>query len=241
MFPRPKEVKHIACSRCRVRKVKCDGGKPACRRCQRLGHECQYIQGKKQQGKGEWLQHLGMFSAQLGKYLFKQFRLSPRSCPQRVDTTKERTNISLIGKTAPATSSPNQRHKSQFPKNAQPNPTVQVSDTKSAFQYSRSSSPYLILSSSHPKPMVFDAESPFSNSDSTDTWMPPVSTLAPIPLSNEVVDPQMFTFRPLQTWRDTSYTSDLIITNPKNISPGNGWVVEDEQICGGNEYTALDP
>jgi hypothetical protein len=229
MFPRLEEVKHVACSRCRERKVKCDGGKPACRRCQRLGHECQYIQRKKQRGKGEWVQHLGMFNAQPGKY------------PQLVDITKERTNVSLIGKTAPATTFPNQRHESKLSKNAQPNPTVQVSDAESAFQYSRSSSPYPVLSSSRPESMVFDAESPFSNSDSTDTWMPPVSTSAPILLGNEVLDPQMFTFSPLQIWRDTNYTSDLITTHPEEVSSGNGWVVQGEHSCGGNEYTALDP
>ena len=241
MFPYTKEVKHIACSRCRERKVKCDGGKPACRRCQRLGHECRYIQGKKQQGKGEWVHHLGMFSAQPGKYLFEQLRLSPRSYPQRVDMTKEPTNVSLIGKTAPATSSPNQRHKSQLSKNAQPNHTVQVSDAESAFQYSRSSSPYFVLSSSHPEPMAPDAEGPFSNSDRTETWMLPISTSAPTPLGNESLDPQMFTFSPTQIWRDTSYTSDLITTNPEDVSSENGWVVEGEQICGRNQYTALDP
>ncbi|KAF1994618.1 hypothetical protein P154DRAFT_567250 [Amniculicola lignicola CBS 123094] len=67
MYPPPKEVKHIACSRCRERKVRCDGEKPSCRRCERHGQTCEYVQGKKQQVKSEWVQHLRTFSAQPGK------------------------------------------------------------------------------------------------------------------------------------------------------------------------------
>ncbi|KAF9740698.1 hypothetical protein PMIN03_004922 [Paraphaeosphaeria minitans] len=61
------EMKHVACARCRDRKVKCDGGKPGCKRCQRNGTPCRYVRGKKQQTRSEWLQHLRTFSSQPGR------------------------------------------------------------------------------------------------------------------------------------------------------------------------------
>ncbi|KAF1951450.1 hypothetical protein CC80DRAFT_207137 [Byssothecium circinans] len=45
------EFKHIACARCRERKVKCDGGRPSCRRCVQNQASCQYVKSRKQQGK----------------------------------------------------------------------------------------------------------------------------------------------------------------------------------------------
>ncbi|KAK2800158.1 hypothetical protein FQN49_008935, partial [Arthroderma sp. PD_2] len=38
-IPRPKR---IACVVCRKRKLRCDGTKPSCGNCSRLGHECAY-------------------------------------------------------------------------------------------------------------------------------------------------------------------------------------------------------
>ncbi|KAF2264592.1 hypothetical protein CC78DRAFT_231640 [Lojkania enalia] len=67
MYPSSKETKHIACSRCRERKVRCDGDKPNCRRCVRHGQSCKYVRGRKQQVKNEWVQHLTTFSAQPGR------------------------------------------------------------------------------------------------------------------------------------------------------------------------------
>ncbi|KAK7193762.1 N-terminal fungal transcription regulatory domain-containing protein [Paraphaeosphaeria sporulosa] len=61
------EMKHVACARCRDRKVKCDGGKPGCKRCQRNGTPCCYVRGKKQQTRSEWVQHLRTFSSQPGR------------------------------------------------------------------------------------------------------------------------------------------------------------------------------
>ncbi|KAF2638148.1 hypothetical protein P280DRAFT_92237 [Massarina eburnea CBS 473.64] len=63
------EPKHIACARCRDRKVKCDGAKPSCRRCVKNRASCQYVRSskKQQQGKGEWTQHLRTFSFQPDK------------------------------------------------------------------------------------------------------------------------------------------------------------------------------
>ncbi|ORX94257.1 hypothetical protein BCR34DRAFT_226107 [Clohesyomyces aquaticus] len=66
MLPQAKEFRHVACARCRERKVRCDGEKPGCRRCQRNGQSCRYLRGKKQQSKNEWLQHLRTFAAQPG-------------------------------------------------------------------------------------------------------------------------------------------------------------------------------
>lgn len=45
--PRPKR---IACILCRKRKLKCDGKKPSCGTCSRLGHECGYDEVRKKSG-----------------------------------------------------------------------------------------------------------------------------------------------------------------------------------------------
>lgn len=61
------EPKHVACARCRDRKVKCDGGRPSCKRCSRNGTTpCRYVRGRKQNTRIEWLQHLRTFSSQPG-------------------------------------------------------------------------------------------------------------------------------------------------------------------------------
>ncbi|KAH7130650.1 hypothetical protein B0J11DRAFT_504411 [Dendryphion nanum] len=74
--PQPqKEPKHIACARCRERKVKCDGTKPSCRRCLRHGQTCQYTRGKKQQSK----------------VLPKTIKYTPRSSPSYPTTTQTST------------------------------------------------------------------------------------------------------------------------------------------------------
>lgn len=45
--PRPKR---IACILCRKRKLKCDGNKPSCSTCSRLGHTCEYSEERKKSG-----------------------------------------------------------------------------------------------------------------------------------------------------------------------------------------------
>lgn len=45
--PRPKR---IACVVCRRRKLKCDGKKPSCGTCSRLGHACAYDEARKKSG-----------------------------------------------------------------------------------------------------------------------------------------------------------------------------------------------
>ncbi|KAL2865477.1 putative C6 transcription factor Prf [Aspergillus lucknowensis] len=46
-IPRPKR---IACAVCRRRKLRCDGRKPSCGTCSRLGHECTYDEARKKSG-----------------------------------------------------------------------------------------------------------------------------------------------------------------------------------------------
>src|SRR6266480_40335 len=45
--PRPKR---IACVVCRKRKLRCDGKKPSCGTCSRLGHRCAYDEVRKKSG-----------------------------------------------------------------------------------------------------------------------------------------------------------------------------------------------
>ena len=46
-LPRPKR---IACIICRKRKLKCDGAKPSCGKCSRLGHKCAYDEVRRKSG-----------------------------------------------------------------------------------------------------------------------------------------------------------------------------------------------
>lgn len=46
----PKPTKRIACILCRKRKLKCDGTKPSCSTCARLGHSCSYDEVRKKSG-----------------------------------------------------------------------------------------------------------------------------------------------------------------------------------------------
>ena len=45
--PKPKR---IACIICRKRKLKCDGSKPSCSTCTRLGHNCAYDEVRRKSG-----------------------------------------------------------------------------------------------------------------------------------------------------------------------------------------------
>jgi hypothetical protein len=45
--PRPKR---IACVVCRRRKLRCDGRRPSCGTCSRLGHDCSYDEVRKKSG-----------------------------------------------------------------------------------------------------------------------------------------------------------------------------------------------
>ena len=45
--PKPKR---LACMICRKRKLKCDGAKPSCSTCTRLGHSCAYDEVRRKSG-----------------------------------------------------------------------------------------------------------------------------------------------------------------------------------------------
>lgn len=60
--PKPKRV---ACAICRKRKLKCDGGRPKCGTCARLGHNCAYDEVRRKSGpKRGYVKEL---EARLGK------------------------------------------------------------------------------------------------------------------------------------------------------------------------------
>ena len=44
------KLKRTACVLCRKRKLKCDGARPACATCARLGHDCIYDEVRKKSG-----------------------------------------------------------------------------------------------------------------------------------------------------------------------------------------------
>ncbi len=47
---RPPKTKRIACVICRRRKLKCDGNRPKCATCARLGHDCAYDEVRRKSG-----------------------------------------------------------------------------------------------------------------------------------------------------------------------------------------------
>ena len=64
--------KRIACTICRKRKLKCDGGRPKCATCARLGHNCAYDEVRRKSGpKRGYVKDL---EARLGGYT-RSFRL----------------------------------------------------------------------------------------------------------------------------------------------------------------------
>ncbi|OJT03420.1 hypothetical protein TRAPUB_5983 [Trametes pubescens] len=48
---RPRARVFVACDRCRTRKLRCDGAKPACYYCQKAGTECRYDPTPKRRGQ----------------------------------------------------------------------------------------------------------------------------------------------------------------------------------------------
>ena len=46
----PPKAKRIACVICRKRKLKCDGNRPKCATCSRLGHDCAYDEVRRKSG-----------------------------------------------------------------------------------------------------------------------------------------------------------------------------------------------
>ncbi|GAD99366.1 hypothetical protein PVAR5_8081 [Paecilomyces variotii No. 5] len=74
--PRPKR---IACVVCRKRKLKCDGKKPSCGTCSRLGHDCAYDEVRKKSGpKRGYVKQLEARLAQVETLLKSQDPEPPR-------------------------------------------------------------------------------------------------------------------------------------------------------------------
>lgn len=59
------KAKRIACVICRKRKLKCDGNKPKCATCARLGHSCAYDEVRRKSGPRRG--HVKDLEARLGR------------------------------------------------------------------------------------------------------------------------------------------------------------------------------
>ncbi|MCJ1418011.1 hypothetical protein MMC32_004356 [Xylographa parallela] len=75
-IPRPKR---IACVICRKRKLKCDGDKPSCGTCKRLGHKCGYDEVRRKSGpKRGYVKELEARLAQVETQLKSKERTQPQ-------------------------------------------------------------------------------------------------------------------------------------------------------------------
>lgn len=80
--PRPKR---IACVVCRRRKLKCDGQKPSCGTCSRLGHSCAYDEVRKKSGPKRG--YVKQLEARLGtKVPYSGFCIWDALCDSGFDT-----------------------------------------------------------------------------------------------------------------------------------------------------------
>jgi len=71
----PPKAKRIACVICRRRKLKCDGNKPKCATCARLGHDCAYDEVRRKSGpKRGYVKDL---EARLGQYTVSSIQETP--------------------------------------------------------------------------------------------------------------------------------------------------------------------
>ena len=70
------KTKRIACVICRKRKLKCDGNRPKCSTCARLGHSCAYDEARRKSGpKRGYVKEL---EARLGTTLLDQECQNPK-------------------------------------------------------------------------------------------------------------------------------------------------------------------
>ena len=75
------KTKRIACVICRKRKLKCDGNRPKCATCARLGHSCAYDEVRKKSGpKRGYVKEL---EARLGM----EFSTCSYDCSKLIDAT----------------------------------------------------------------------------------------------------------------------------------------------------------
>ncbi|KAI9761380.1 MAG: hypothetical protein M4579_001030 [Chaenotheca gracillima] len=99
--PRPKR---IACVICRKRKLRCDGNKPSCGTCSRLGHECAYDEYRRKSGpKRGYVKALEKRLAQVESQLKKQDvpDVSWNTATIGPDGRVETPNLSAAGFTSP--------------------------------------------------------------------------------------------------------------------------------------------
>lgn len=63
------KARRTACDVCRERKVRCNGERPGCQRCRRLGHQCSYTVVKRQDiTRSEVSQALMTLQVRLGRF-----------------------------------------------------------------------------------------------------------------------------------------------------------------------------
>lgn len=193
------QTKHIACARCRDRKVKCDGGKPGCKRCHRNGAPCQYIRGRKQQTRSEWLQHLRTFSSQPGTLYVMPVHLLPAA------------KYVFLGRTDVARSLNTSSSQPDMPQTPRLQPHY-VGDTISLC--ARSPSPYLFehtaIEGDSDQSITLGSRPITSRADTEDcsgnaSW-PPMST------QYAGIGPRTFYFEPSTSFADTYFVSDLLTT-----------------------------
>ncbi|MCJ1470735.1 hypothetical protein MMC07_009382 [Pseudocyphellaria aurata] len=81
-LPKPKR---IACVICRKRKLKCDGIKPSCSTCSRLGHNCAYDEVRRKSGpKRGYVKELEARLAQVETQLKTKILKNPKSTEPRI-------------------------------------------------------------------------------------------------------------------------------------------------------------
>ncbi|KAF1968656.1 hypothetical protein BU23DRAFT_260309 [Bimuria novae-zelandiae CBS 107.79] len=183
------EHKHVACARCRDRKVKCDGNKPGCKRCARNGTPCQYLaRGRKQQTRMEWVQHLRTFSSQ----------------PARTDM---KGSVGYPSSQPPVPRTPDAR--------LQPLDST-LSPSNLNF-YARSPSPFLlehtpIETEAMPNVLPETPSNSFSSAVSAESW-------SASPAWTPSTEPQRFAFEPSASFFDTNFTSELLTTGGKGYFP----------------------
>lgn len=197
MAERTHDSKHMACARCRDRKVKCDGGRPGCRRCVRSRTPCLYVRGCKPNTRGEWLQHTRTFSSQPGE-IHGSFHCGYRLTSSYVG----RTNKTCKTSTPSYRTTPRESH------------IGQLQAEKNLPCYARSPSPFLLehrymgLYNSNGATSEGSSVSSLGESqmfESAPSWPPtPVNCVSP--------QPRSFAFEPAASFADTHFTSNLLTT-----------------------------
>ncbi|KAL8825566.1 MAG: hypothetical protein Q9170_007746 [Blastenia crenularia] len=87
--PKPKRV---ACAICRKRKLKCDGGRPKCGTCARLGHNCAYDEVRRKSGpKRGYVKELEARLAQVETQLKTKAKEKRPQTPSELSQTQDQT------------------------------------------------------------------------------------------------------------------------------------------------------